>query len=276
MKEVPQKTAYVVIDPAWGEPQIILETVSTSEEEARRKVLVHPNYALWSGAALHITPPVPGDWDRLEAQGFMVQEMVCGIVPDSIPVFDPSILTKLKSEAEITQILQENAAIMGQPVREVITQLRYERDRNQASRQYHISKVRQLNDENEKLRRLDEEYGRVETAIIMADSEFDGDSAHANCGDRLVDSVKRIAASRCTCSNSGVPESKENHVCALNRAMNGECMVCGSVDQVMADLQREADSRHATLTDDSPLAEAVTTELSGHNPASAVNVPEER
>ena len=24
MKEVPQKTAYVVIDPAWGEPEIIL------------------------------------------------------------------------------------------------------------------------------------------------------------------------------------------------------------------------------------------------------------
>lgn len=189
MKEVPQKTAYVVIDPAWGEPEIILETVSASREEAQRKALVHPNYALWSGAALHVTPPAPGDWDRLEAQGFMVQEMVCGIVPDSVPVFDPTILNDLKSEEDITKILQENAAIMGQPVREVITQLRYERDRNQASRQYHISKVRQLSEENKRLRKLDVQYGQVEAAIIMADKDFDGDSEHAGCGERLVASV---------------------------------------------------------------------------------------
>lgn len=44
-----------------------------------------------------------------------------------------------------------------------------------------------------KLRRLDAEYGRVESAIIMADPDFDGDSNHANCGDRLIASVNRLA-----------------------------------------------------------------------------------
>ena len=43
-----------------------------------------------------------------------------------------------------------------------------------------------------------------------------------------------------------IPEGR--HVCELNRAMNGECMVCGSVDHGMADAQREADQKHATPT----------------------------
>lgn len=47
--------------------------------------------------------------------------------------------------------------------------------------------------EIKRLRRLDAEYGRVETAIIMADPDFDGDSDHANCGDRLIASVERLA-----------------------------------------------------------------------------------
>lgn len=47
--------------------------------------------------------------------------------------------------------------------------------------------------EIERLRKLDAEYGRVELAIIMADQDFDGDSDHANCGDRLVASVERFS-----------------------------------------------------------------------------------
>lgn len=49
-----------------------------------------------------------------------------------------------------------------------------------------------LTEEVIRLRRLDAEYGRVEAAIIMADPEFDGDSDHANCGDRLIASVERL------------------------------------------------------------------------------------
>src|SRR5690606_12105684 len=44
----------------------------------------------------------------------------------------------------------------------------------------------------ERLKKLDAEYGRVETAIIMADPAFDGDSDHADCGDRLIASVQRM------------------------------------------------------------------------------------
>lgn len=39
----------------------------------------------------------------------------------------------------------------------------------------------------------------------------------------------------------------EDHICELNRAMNGECMTCGSIDQAMAQEQRQADLRHAAL-----------------------------
>ena len=39
---------------------------------------------------------------------------------------------------------------------------------------------------------LDAEYGEIESAIIMADPDFDGDSNHANCKERLLDSIKRL------------------------------------------------------------------------------------
>ena len=55
-----------------------------------------------------------------------------------------------------------------------------------------ISDYEALRAENERLRRLDAEYGRVEAAIIMADPAFDGDSPHDNCGDRLIASVHRL------------------------------------------------------------------------------------
>lgn len=55
------------------------------------------------------------------------------------------------------------------------------------------SELAALRAENERLKKLDHEYGQVETAIIMADPEFDGDSDHATCGERLIASVKRLA-----------------------------------------------------------------------------------
>ena len=49
-------------------------------------------------------------------------------------------------------------------------------------------------DEIDRLRKLDEEYGRVEAAIVMSCPSFDGDSDHKNCGDRLIAAVKDLAA----------------------------------------------------------------------------------
>ena len=46
--------------------------------------------------------------------------------------------------------------------------------------------------EVERLRNLDQEYGRVEMAIIMSDPAFDGDGPHDNCGDRLIASVRNL------------------------------------------------------------------------------------
>lgn len=54
------------------------------------------------------------------------------------------------------------------------------------------ARIAELEEENARLRRLDVEYGQVETAIIMADRQFDGDSDHATCGERLIASVDRL------------------------------------------------------------------------------------
>lgn len=55
-----------------------------------------------------------------------------------------------------------------------------------------LARIQQLEEENAKLRKLDVEYGQVETAIIMADREFDGDEEGMTCGERLVISVNRL------------------------------------------------------------------------------------
>mgnify|MGYP006894104620 CR=1 FL=1 len=57
-----------------------------------------------------------------------------------------------------------------------------------------------LASEVRRLKQLDKEYGRVEVAIIMYDPEFDGDSDHADCGDRLIASVKRMAGRAALCA----------------------------------------------------------------------------
>lgn len=56
-----------------------------------------------------------------------------------------------------------------------------------------VDDIRTILAELEDLRKLDAEYGRVEFAILMADQDFDGDSDHENCGDRLVTSVERFS-----------------------------------------------------------------------------------
>ena len=53
--------------------------------------------------------------------------------------------------------------------------------------------VAALKTENARLRKLDAEYGRVEAAIILADPNFDGNSKHKSCADRLIASVERLA-----------------------------------------------------------------------------------
>lgn len=45
-----------------------------------------------------------------------------------------------------------------------------------------------------RLRKIEAEYGAIETAIIMADRAFDGDSDHAYCKDRLLASITRLRA----------------------------------------------------------------------------------
>ncbi len=50
------------------------------------------------------------------------------------------------------------------------------------------------NDEIHRLQILDQEYGQLETHIIMSDPDFDGDSDHATPLERLMASVDRMRA----------------------------------------------------------------------------------
>ncbi len=73
MTQTAQK--FAVIDPHWGEPEPILSTVSDTAEGAIEKALMDPDHQNWSGAALHVTPPRPGKWSSLQAQGYTVREI---------------------------------------------------------------------------------------------------------------------------------------------------------------------------------------------------------
>ena len=86
--------------------------------------------------------------------------------------------------------------------------------------------LRSLADQVERLSALDQEYGRVESAIILADKEFDGDSDHANCGDRLIASIHRLEASNnhwpgWYIDNSGIKRAWVTHA-MLNEAKAAE------------------------------------------------------
>jgi len=68
----PETALWAVIDPNWGKPVAIPETLSDTPEGAIEKVLLHERHALYSGASLHTVPPRPGKWIRLQEHGYRI------------------------------------------------------------------------------------------------------------------------------------------------------------------------------------------------------------
>lgn len=58
--------------------------------------------------------------------------------------------------------------------------------------EYIIKGIKKYEETIRKLRKLDAEYGEIESHIIMSDPHFDGDSDHKNCEERLKASIDRI------------------------------------------------------------------------------------
>lgn len=71
----PTGELWAVIDPGWGEPFPVLDTISTSPEESKRLGCISPHISLYSGASNHSVPPIPGEWKRLTESGYTVRRV---------------------------------------------------------------------------------------------------------------------------------------------------------------------------------------------------------
>ena len=65
---------WAVIDPNWGNPEILLTTIRDTPNESIQAALMTDERGtqMYSGAALHRVPPTPGEWQFLEKQGYKV------------------------------------------------------------------------------------------------------------------------------------------------------------------------------------------------------------
>lgn len=77
---------FAIVDPNWGDPQIIPVTIRKSTTEAINVAINMPSLALWSGMNLGIglQQNKPGDWQRLLNQGFECVEIEMSIVKDDL------------------------------------------------------------------------------------------------------------------------------------------------------------------------------------------------
>ncbi len=67
--------AWAVIDPNWGEPRIVLETIRATKEEAIEASLKLQELNIYSGAQFHCIPQIPGKWENLEHFKYTVQDI---------------------------------------------------------------------------------------------------------------------------------------------------------------------------------------------------------
>ncbi len=58
-------TLYAVIDPNWGEPLIIVETIRKTSDDAIAEVIKHPDHRLYASKG----------WDSMIPQGYYVSEV---------------------------------------------------------------------------------------------------------------------------------------------------------------------------------------------------------
>jgi hypothetical protein len=75
--------AWALIDPNWGEPVPVLETIRDTEAEAIKAAITTSarGVSLYSGAALHCVPQVKGSIEALNKQGYRVGKVTITLPP---------------------------------------------------------------------------------------------------------------------------------------------------------------------------------------------------
>ncbi len=75
MKPLPAQNFYAVVCPNWGEPYVMVSTISEKEDAAIDKAIVDPEHGLWSGASFHCVPMIRGKWQNMISQGYTVRKI---------------------------------------------------------------------------------------------------------------------------------------------------------------------------------------------------------
>lgn len=66
----PKRELFAIVDPNWGEPQLVTETITESADATVSKAIRNERLAVYSGYSSVCIPPKLGDWERLQLHGF--------------------------------------------------------------------------------------------------------------------------------------------------------------------------------------------------------------
>ena len=71
---------YAVIDPNWGEPKVIHQTISDSEQGSISLAENLEEISIYSAAIFSTVPHKPGQWEKLKEYGFAVKKITINIL----------------------------------------------------------------------------------------------------------------------------------------------------------------------------------------------------
>lgn len=70
---------YAAIDPNWGKPRVVVQTIADSEDAAKSLAINNRDLAFYSGASFDCIPMQPGQWKHLASQGYVIEQVEISI-----------------------------------------------------------------------------------------------------------------------------------------------------------------------------------------------------
>ncbi|MFA9261864.1 MAG: hypothetical protein ACEQSB_00695 [Undibacterium sp.] len=67
--------AFAVIDPCWGQPSPIIETIRDTAEAAVEAAILLESHCLYSGSHSSFGVSIAGSWERMESYGYKVESV---------------------------------------------------------------------------------------------------------------------------------------------------------------------------------------------------------
>ncbi len=82
-----EQVAWALIDPNWGEPVVVVETIRETRKDAEKAAITTDarGVSIYSGASNAHVPPIVGKIDRLNEYGFRLSRITITISDEVEP-----------------------------------------------------------------------------------------------------------------------------------------------------------------------------------------------